>query len=380
MEIRILGGLVRSPLPSGFNLVLSGPPGAGTDTFLYTLVADQLAEKGRTFIIVTTTASAEEVAQTLMNLGADVQRLSRFGTLRIIDAYSWLIKPERGRISLANLADLSHQMFSAAATSTGEVVVVFHSLSTLYMYHPEENLLRFVHQVFARVKAQNYVGIFTVEEGIHSPPFYGILYHLADGLVRFQLKERENLLTRTVRIVFLRHVLHEGLEVSFDIEPTGRFRVGPEAGQYVAVSKPPEVRLEAPLPSAIVEPLLPSSFYNIAISHLSRALSPIVAQEVLKHVGEEVGRLEARDLQDLPPAEALYRVVSSYNWGDVEVREEGAAWIVRWRLPPFALEVPTHRHLFLAAFLSGFFSELLGRKIRFEEISCSDELCVLKGT
>ncbi len=133
-----------------------------------------------------------------------VPQQGRLDQIVFVDMYSWLLgerSQERFQIDNASdVAALSVVLSSAAETVGDRAFVVFDSLSTLLAYNSEELAVRFMKSHLARMKKHGNLGVYAIEMGIHSNPFYNEVRSTFDGVIEMKLEEIDGELRRFVRV------------------------------------------------------------------------------------------------------------------------------------------------------------------------------------
>lgn len=145
-----------------------------------------------------------------------------------VDGYSWLLGEvhESHHVShLSNLNDLSVRIYNAINEQGGKSqVLLFDSISTLFVYNSETEITRFMQVNMARVKHSNGLGFWTVVEGIHTSAFYNFLRHMADGVIEMRLEDKDEL-KRFIRIHTMKGVKHKTNWLPFMIQDEGRLDI-----------------------------------------------------------------------------------------------------------------------------------------------------------
>lgn len=212
-------------MPSGSNLIVTGPAGVGKSGFCNNLLRESL-EKGVNVIYVALDASPKYIKQRVLE---QCQKCS-FEAFTFIDGYSWLLKKgnERYQVShLNNLSELSVKIFDAEnECKERPFILFFDSISTLFIYNSENEITRFLQVNMARIKESNSLGLWTVEEGIHQPAFYNSLRHIADGVIEMRFEEDREL-RRFIRVHTLKGLTHKTNWLQFIVRNKGEFTMNP---------------------------------------------------------------------------------------------------------------------------------------------------------
>ena len=138
-----------------------------------------------------------------------------------VDCFSWLTGESREGHhieNLGNLTELSIRIASAACDLTNPLLLVFDSVSPLTVYNPEIVVIKFLQIILARIKDWKGMGIYVVQEGVHSEEFYNTLAYLADGVFDMKISEKKGKLLRHFRIRSLKSMAHETKWIPFVIQ------------------------------------------------------------------------------------------------------------------------------------------------------------------
>lgn len=223
LKFSLLDLFLKSELPLSQNIILVGPPGVGKTTFCETLLSECL-ENGIQTLYITLDDSPKKIKDRLS------KRIDLSGKMEVVfvDAYSWLTggSTERFHVgSLSNLSDLSVKIVSASSNFGEKAFFIFDSISTLLIYNSENEVERFLEVNIARMKNTNSVGIWVVEQGIHSESFYNVLRHMADGILEMRFVE-ESELKRFIRLHSFKGVSHDTSWKAFSITAEGIAKIG----------------------------------------------------------------------------------------------------------------------------------------------------------
>ena len=211
-------------VPFGNNVVLTGPAGIGKSVFCKSLVAKCRAQSVQV-IYVTLDADPRDIRSDVQN-----SSFEHIEDCTFIDGYSWLLgraNENTDLSSLYNINELSIRILNAINAAKESLrVIVFDSLSTLFLYNSEIDIERFIQINMARIRQSHSLGLWTVTEGIHNPAFYNSLRHLADGVVEMRFEE-EYSLKRFIRVHTFRGLSHSTAWLPFTIRSQGEFVVKP---------------------------------------------------------------------------------------------------------------------------------------------------------
>jgi len=229
---QLLQSLVSEGLPKGSNVSLIGPPGVGKTIFCENLASDFLKNDGHC-IYITLDKAPDDIKNDFQTLERNLSKKESKRRLVFVDGFGWLVgkSEENYRIeNLANLTELSIRIASAACDLEGQVLLIFDSISPLPVYNPENVVVKFLQLLLARVKDWKGMGIYVVQEGVHSNEFCNTLGYLVDGILDMKLAEEDGRITRYFRIRSLKFAPHETKWIPFEIQPDRKIRLKPEPG------------------------------------------------------------------------------------------------------------------------------------------------------
>lgn len=201
-----LAPLLQSGIPLGANVALIGPPGAGKTSFCESLMCECLESDVAGLYITLDRSPAEIRRRCEKHEAAEHGK----GRIEFVDGYSWRTGGSTERFSVANLfnlSELSVRIFLAANELKGTIFFILDSVTTLLTYNSEPDVTRFLDVNMARMRRSGHVGVYTVEEGIHSAAFYNSLRHIADAVLEMRVDDEEEL-RRYVRVHTFRGTEH----------------------------------------------------------------------------------------------------------------------------------------------------------------------------
>lgn len=222
-----LGPLIREGLPEGSNISLIGPPGVGKTIFCENL-ANIFLRNGVNCLYVTLDKSPDDVRNDFQKIGTNVSEKECKKRLVFVDGFSWLIGKSQENYhidNLGNLTELSIQIASAACDLASPILLVFDSVSPLSVYNPEDVVIKFLQLLLARIKDWKGMGVYVVQEGVHSAEFYNTLGYLVDGIFDMKIKEENEGITRYFRIRSLKSMAHETKWIPFVIQADRNFKL-----------------------------------------------------------------------------------------------------------------------------------------------------------
>jgi KaiC/GvpD/RAD55 family RecA-like ATPase len=205
-------------IPEG-NLIVVGPSGIGKTIFCETIINGLLLTKAR-IMYVTLDHSPNEIRTRIEAKGIPV--LEDNTPLMFVDGYSWLVGEMSEKYSarnLSNLSDLSVKMISASNELGIGIFFIFDSVSSLLVYNAETEVERFLGVNMARMKHAHNLGLWVVEEGIHSESFYNVLRHKSDGVLEMKFEDSDRgTVERYIRLHTLKNLKHEIMWKPFEIQ------------------------------------------------------------------------------------------------------------------------------------------------------------------
>jgi KaiC/GvpD/RAD55 family RecA-like ATPase len=222
-----LGPLINEGVPGGSNICLIGPPGVGKTIFCQNL-ADYFLRKGGNCLYVTLDKAPDDVKNDFQELRTDFSEKDHKKRLVFVDGFSWLIgkSQEDYRIeNLANLTELSIRIASASCDLAGPILLIFDSVSPLPVYNPENVVVKFLQLLLARIKDWRGMGVYVVQEGVHTNEFCNTLGYLVDGVFDMKMKEEKGKIRRYFRIRSLKFTSHETKWIPFIIQTNRGFKL-----------------------------------------------------------------------------------------------------------------------------------------------------------
>lgn len=203
----------------GCSTLIMGPSGIGKTLFCRNIAAE-CAKTGTGAVYVTLDSAPKDVEEAIRAQNDSEEILNN---ISFVDCYSWLTGEARGPncIShLSNLGDLSVKLFTSLHEKGPQSTVIFDSISTLFVYNVENEVIRFLQVNIARIRKMGCFGIWTVEEGIHTPALYNTLRHIMDVTLELRFEETSTL-ERRIRVHTCRGSTHSTQWFPFEIKDRG---------------------------------------------------------------------------------------------------------------------------------------------------------------
>jgi len=210
----------------GSNILITGPPGIGK-TILCKNIAAECVKTGTGAVYVTLDSAPKTIEGSILtHTGSkDVSE-----NITFVDCYSWLTGEVKGQYCishLSNLGDLSVKLLTALQDKGPQSAVIFDSISTLFVYNAENEIIRFLQVNLARIKQMECFGVWTVEEGIHTSAFYNTLRHVMDIILEMRFEESAAL-ERRLRVHTCKGSTHATKWFPFTIIDEGRLLIEDE--------------------------------------------------------------------------------------------------------------------------------------------------------
>jgi len=224
-------GLER--FPKGCVFLFQGPSGSGKTVMADNLIAEQLAN-GLNACILTLSRSPENVRESIRQLGFAVNQ-----RLIIVDGYSWLIgenisKDGYALSSLSSLSDISIMITMLMNFIGKNSLFVFDHVSTILSFNEENQVVRLIQTLAARIREAHDWAIFVFESDIHNQSFYNTVRFLVDCVIDFKIEEIGGNLYRAIRVHQARFQHSDTQWHPIEIMENGKLNIQPS---IVALSK-----------------------------------------------------------------------------------------------------------------------------------------------
>jgi KaiC/GvpD/RAD55 family RecA-like ATPase len=213
--------------PRGSNVSIIGPPGAGK-TILCENIANDFLINGGNCLYVTLDKSPDNVRKSFQESRANLSDETYNKRLVFIDGFNWLVGKSQENYhveNLANLTELSIRIASAAYDIASPILLIFDSISPLVVYNSENSVIKFLQLLLARMKDWNGMGVYVVQEGVHSDEFCNTVGYLVDGILDMRMKEEKGKIKRYFRIRNLKFASHETRWIPFAIQAKRKFQL-----------------------------------------------------------------------------------------------------------------------------------------------------------
>ncbi len=180
-------------IPPGSNVLLTGPPMMGKAALARTILYESI-RKGGGGIYVSTKDTPGQLRNWFNANGMDVESFQdRMG---IIDCISRTLdfrmeEPSPNVIQVASAVDLNGISISLNRFLTKffkemllkEAVVAVESLSNVLMFTNLQTVYRFLYVFSGRIRASGCIGLYTLDEGMHSPETTATIKQVCQGVV-----------------------------------------------------------------------------------------------------------------------------------------------------------------------------------------------------
>ena len=197
-----LDDLLFGGLPTGVNVLITGPPFIGKEVLVERFVVEGIT-KGIPAVLILSDASPGEMRASLANHVPSVEEYERLGLLKYIDAYSipMGVEHEEDNENIAYLKDATayddiiaamDKFIKALSKKHDYIRVVVVSISTFITYSDVKATYGFLQNLTGRLKRSKAVSLFPIDEGMHTQTDIQMLGHVMDGSFQFKA---ENLKT-----------------------------------------------------------------------------------------------------------------------------------------------------------------------------------------
>ncbi len=189
--------------PGEYAIMVASPPGMGKKEFLVKCAIDHL-RAGDRVVFITTEKAPEEVKKIFSKYGYNIDSVEGEKFL-FIDIFSYSVKKKYDKgLSIdnpANLNAITVNLDKARKSIGSPLVVVFDSLSTLFIHAREQEIIKFFGSLISRLKANGETLIVTLQEGMHEKKTVTALEHMVDTLIKVERVSEDKKL-RKIRVEF----------------------------------------------------------------------------------------------------------------------------------------------------------------------------------
>jgi|Deesub1362B_J571_1020462.scaffolds.fasta_scaffold00058_127 KaiC/GvpD/RAD55 family RecA-like ATPase len=183
-------------VPSGSNILIVGPPECGKDLILKRILLEGLLRGERAILVTSTISGISECEFYYEKKGI------KSGCITFVDSISSMIHErmeEKEHIQIVpSPADITVLNIKIAQVmerylKEGEkprIRLGINSLSTFLMYNNPQVIYRFMHSLSGRVKTMKMLGVYVLEEDMHSKEIETMIKQLCNVLI--EVKRGEN--------------------------------------------------------------------------------------------------------------------------------------------------------------------------------------------
>jgi circadian clock protein KaiC len=217
--IQGLDEITGGGLPQGRPTLVCGGPGCGKTLFGMEFLVRGATLHDEPGVFVTFEERPEELAQNVASLGWDLGKLEAGNKLLIEH-----IQVERSEIEVTGEYDLEGLFIrlGGAVDAIGAKRIVLDTVESLFAALPNELILRSeLRRLFRWIKDKGLTAIITGERGDKTLTRYGLEEYVSDCVIDLNVRVREDISTRRLRIVKYRGSLHGTNEYPFLIGDTG---------------------------------------------------------------------------------------------------------------------------------------------------------------
>lgn len=174
---------VEGGFPPNTSILLIGPPGSGRTTFCNQFIYHGL-EIGQAAIYITFDAPPQQIKSYMKKFGWNIEGK----VIIFIDVYSWKTGGIIEKYTISDPADLNafNIVVSRAIKELENMNLkrcAIDSLSTLFLYVPEDLCIRFASIILAKLKRAGTTQLVVINKDMHSEKVMASLEAITDGTV-----------------------------------------------------------------------------------------------------------------------------------------------------------------------------------------------------
>jgi KaiC/GvpD/RAD55 family RecA-like ATPase len=197
-----LDDLLFGGLPLGANVLITGPPFIGKEVLVERFIVEGVT-KGIPAVLVLSDVAPQEMRESLAAHVPSVEEYERLGLIKYVDAYSipMGVEPEEDNENVAYVTEATNYADIISAVDKFNKIllkehdyfrVVVASISTFITYSDVKATYGFLQKLTGRLKRNQSVSLFPIDEGMHTQTDIQMLGHVMDGSFQFKA---ENLKT-----------------------------------------------------------------------------------------------------------------------------------------------------------------------------------------
>lgn len=210
-----LDNYIQGGFPPSSSILLIGPPGSGKTIFCNQFIYHGLTQ-GEAAIYIVFDAPPNQIKESMEKFGWEI----RGKIIIFVDVYSWKTGGVSETYSISDPTDLNNFniTLSKAIKELQEKNLKFRtaidSLSTLFLYVPEDLCIKFASIILAKFKRAESTQLVVINEGVLSKMAMIKLNSITDGTIRLNVDEKGE---RTLKIERMRETRHTLKNLKFKI-------------------------------------------------------------------------------------------------------------------------------------------------------------------
>jgi len=222
--IKLLDEYINGGIPRGFNILVTGEPGAGKSAIVHVTIYN-LLKRGFYCIFISTDREIDDFFEETSTYGYDFEEYWKKGKFIFIDGHSWKSSVSVGGrnhkkvkycVSLNRLTSLSVTLEEIRKKLEGErVVEVFDIFSELFLWLDEdEPILQFASTFCSRVRKRKNISLIVIEEGMQPPQMIKSLQAITQGTIHMGVENGK----RYLEVVKMQATEYEPKKIYFDLK------------------------------------------------------------------------------------------------------------------------------------------------------------------